>query len=106
MSTWGKYCITTFLYGAIRKPFVLKDAKVGDYKINNGKREEFERDMLVTEKAVLTVCGGFLGQYTWPIYLYLDLMKIEKKVRGIEQTPTSLRMWGYRNNDVFDYVFI
>lgn len=107
LTGWNLYCITTMVYGAVRKPFVLKDAKVGDFVIDSkGQQKEVERDILITEKVILTTFGGASSPWAWPVYLYSDLTYLEKKARGMQPAPrVRQKIWGHRYNDITDYLF-
>ena len=66
------YGMYTMIYGAIRKMFIVNDAKLFDPSSNYR-----EYPLLASQKALIIGTGSFASIYLWPYYLFLDVNKLE-----------------------------
>ena len=95
----GTYVAATLSYGLLRKGLEMKNATISYY--DREKRENTRIPVLLCDKAIVTAVSGVAAVYTWPLYVYRDLKKLE--VRNKKLNPT----WYDMNEERFllDYLF-
>lgn len=90
-------------YGVARKMVLLKDATIDQRQENpeTGRFEYKQVPLLYTQKACLTAMGGLLAIPLFPFYVYEDVKRCERLIRGIpdKQVPIFSKM-------TIDYLFI
>lgn len=78
------YLGTTIAYGAVRKFWLTRDAKVEYY-------DNKKQDMFVSSRVTLVAMGGASAIFLWPLYVGWDVQRLFIASRG-----ESVREYGYR----------
>ena len=80
-----------FAYGVGRKVFLLKDATVDERQENTktGYIEYNKVPLLHTQKAVIVALGGLTTMALFPFYIYEDVKRCERYIRGIPNKRAS-----------------
>lgn len=92
------YAITTMTYGALHKVSIMKDAKIYD-------TVSYDRTypILTTQKALVVGAGALSSIYLWPLYLFVDVMRLEVHSRGLKDTD-YLQVPPKRPTSIIDFL--
>lgn len=69
------YFWSTVSYGLVRTGFRIKDATTSHY--DEETRESKQVPMLLCDKVFITALSGFLSTTWWPIFVYVDMRRLE-----------------------------
>lgn len=101
---YAKYALPLMAYGFIRKTIRMQNAYIEKYVYDEVDRKGVYKKypLLYVQKGVVVSCSTLLTPCMFPFYIYNDLKTIERKVRSIDDEPTSF--WSRKSN-VIDHLF-
>jgi len=92
----GLYWKISMPYMFIRKFIVLSDTekRVYDYDMLTNRYIVKDRPLLFTEKLYTATLSSLIARYTFPIFTFFDICKMESLIRDIE-LPKKKIMHGF-----------
>ena len=74
-----------FFAGTVRSAVRSGEVDIVVYGVlREAKAEPVRRRPLLSERALMTVCGGAAFMYLWPILIWSDAKKLEVAARGLD----------------------